>query len=198
MRAPERRSLEPLRMIRELAIVVHAPPLVFVLPRSAQWVITYSAQEQRMLHALLIVLTAVRLLSAAPASEDRADVVATIHQFGDAFNRGDGKAAMALCSEHAVIIDEFPPYLWSGTGCAKWMDDYDANAKKNRITDGHVVLGAASHVDFTGNLAYVVMPIDYTFRMKGKPQREIGSLLTIVLEKSATGWQITGWSYSKH
>jgi ketosteroid isomerase-like protein len=151
-----------------------------------------------MIHAILVAITAVRLLGAPAGVDDRADVLMALNHFADAFNKGDAKAALALCSEQALIIDEFPPYLWRGTGCGKWMSDYDVNAKKNGITDGHVVLGVARHVDITGDIAYVVMPIDYTFRKKGKAQREMGSLLTVTLQKGAAGWQLTGWTYSKH
>ena len=66
------------------------------------------------------------------------------------------KAVAATCADQAFIIDEFPPHEWHGAGaCAKWMDDYDADAKKNGITDGIVTLGVPLHVDVTADRAYV-------------------------------------------
>jgi hypothetical protein len=71
-------------------------------------------------------------------------VIATVHQFVDAFNKGDTKTAASVCAEETSIIDEFPPHEWQRTdACMKWMNDYDADAKKNGITDG-VGLSAAS------------------------------------------------------
>jgi len=37
----------------------------------------------------------------------------------------------------------FHPYAWHGAGaCAKWSSDYDADAKKKGITEGHVTLAS--------------------------------------------------------
>jgi len=42
------------------------------------------------------------------------------------------------------------------------------------------------------------MPANYTFKQKGKPQSEAGSIMTLVLQKAPAGWRITGWSWAKH
>ena len=134
----------------------------------------------------------------APAPA-KADVLATVNKFLDAFNKGDTKMAAAACADQTSIIDEFPPHEWHGVGaCAKWMGDYDADARKNSITDGIVTLAKPSHVDVTADLAYVVIPADYEFKKNGKPVKEVGSIMTLSLQKSDTGWRITGWAWAKH
>ena len=134
----------------------------------------------------------------AVSSPERTAVMAAVHQFVDAFNKGDTKTAAAACAEQTSIIDEFPPHAWHGAGgCAKWMSDYDADAKKNGITDGSVTLGAPKHVAVTGDRAYVVVPADYAYKQKGKPVKEIASILTVALQTGAAGWRITAWSWSK-
>jgi hypothetical protein len=112
---------------------------------------------------------AVAVLAAGPVvASDKSDVLAPVHQFVDAFNKGDTKTAAAVCSDQTSIIDEFPPHEWHGAGaCAKWMSDYDADAKKNGITDGVVTLSAPRHVDVTSDTAYVVVPANYEFKKKG-------------------------------
>jgi ketosteroid isomerase-like protein len=116
----------------------------------------------------------------------------------DGFNKGDTKTAVAACAEQTSIIDEFPPHEWHGAGaCAKWANDFDADAKKNGITDGIVTLGTPRHVDITGDRAYVVVPASYTFKKKGKPAKETGSTLTLALQKEASGWRISGWAWAK-
>lgn len=147
----------------------------------------------------LIALT-VALLAAAPnVLAQQKDVMATVHQFVDGFNKGDTKSALAACADQTSIIDEFPPHEWHGAGaCGKWADDYDANAKKDGITDGMVILGKPRHVDVTGDLAYVVVPANYRFKQKGKPVAEIGSMLTIALQKGPAGWRMTAWTWTKH
>ena len=122
-----------------------------------------------------------------------------VHQFVDGFNKGDTKTAAAACADQTSIIDEFPPHEWHGAGaCAKWMNDYDADAKKNGITNGIVTLNKPRHIDITADRAYVVIPANYTFKKKGKPVKETGSILTLALQKGAAGWRITGWAWTKH
>jgi hypothetical protein len=148
----------------------------------------------------LLLALAVTLLAARPTTASaQADVMVTVLQFVDAFNKGDTKVAAAACAAQTSILDEFPPHEWHGAdACTKWMSDYDADAKKNGITDGVVTLGTPRHVDITADRAYVVVPADYTFKQKGKAVKETGSILTLALQKGAGGWRITGWAWAKN
>jgi len=50
----------------------------------------------------------------------------------------------------------------------------------------------------TANRAYAVIPVDsYTYKMKGKPASEIGSILVVALRKGESGWRITGWAWAQ-
>jgi ketosteroid isomerase-like protein len=138
------------------------------------------------------------LFAATPAvASDQGDVLATVHQFVDGFNKGDAKSALAACADETSIIDEFPPHEWHGAGaCAKWADDYEANAKKEGVTDGIVTLGKPKHVDVSGDRAYVVIPSEYAFKKNGKPVKETRAAFAFALHKGAAGWRITGWSWA--
>jgi len=139
------------------------------------------------------------LASAQAPGSATADVLAVVDRFVDGFNKGDVKLAAAACADQTSIIDEFPPHEWHGAGaCAKWMSDYDADAKKNGITGGVVALGTPSHVDLTADRAYLVVPANYGYKKNGAPVEEIGSILTLSLQKSPAGWRITGWAWAKH
>jgi ketosteroid isomerase-like protein len=146
------------------------------------------------------IAIALAVLATMPAAaSDKTDALAVVRQFVNAFNQGDAKAALAACASETSIIDEFPPHQWDGTGaCSKWMSDYDADAKKNGITDGKVTLGTPRHVDVTAGRAYVVVPANYFYKQKGKPMQEIDSMLTIVLHKENSSWRITAWAWTKH
>jgi ketosteroid isomerase-like protein len=160
---------------------------------------TRIAKEQEPMRTLLIALAAAVLAAGPAAASDETDVMASVHQFVDAFNGGDTKTAAAACADQTSIIDEFPPYEWHGTGsCSTWMSDFDTDAKKNGITDGIVKLDNPRHVAVTADRAYVVVPASYTFKQKGKVVEETGSLLTVALRKGRGGWRITGWSWSKN
>jgi hypothetical protein len=149
----------------------------------------------RMLLALLLTSS----LNAQTPGSSQTAVMASVHRFVDSFNKGDTKTILAGCADQTSILDEFPPHEWHGTGaCAKWLSDFDVDAKKNGITDGVLTLSNASHVDINGDRAYVVIPSNYTYKEKGKPVSEIGSIITITLQKSKADWRITGWGWAKH
>ena len=151
----------------------------------------------RMLIALSLAVFATFSMAQTSGSAQTA-VLAPINQFVDGFNKGDTKMAVAACADETSILDEFPPHEWHGAGaCARWLNDFDADAKKNGITDGVVTLRKASHVDINSDYAYVVVPANYTFEQNGKAVSEVGSIITLSLQKSSTGWRITGWAWAK-
>jgi ketosteroid isomerase-like protein len=144
-----------------------------------------------------IVALALAAAAGSAAASDRTDVMATVNQFIDGFNKGDVKSALATCASPASIVDEFPPYAWQGpTACADWASDFEANSKKNEITDEVVKLAKPKHVDVTADRAYVVVPASYTYKQKGKKVSQVGSTMVLALRKSATGWLITGWAWA--
>jgi hypothetical protein len=124
--------------------------------------------------------------------------MAPVHRFVNGFNAGDAKAALAVCADVMSIIDEIPPYEWHGSGaCSKWLGDYDADARRNGISDGVVTIETPRHVDISADRAYVVLPANYTFLRNGTRMRETGSTFTFALHQRHEGWRITGWSWSK-
>ena len=148
----------------------------------------------------LFLALPVLLMAARPTTASaQADVMVAVIQFVDAFNKGDLKTMTAACAAETSILDEFPPHEWHGAGaCAKWSNDYDADAKKNGITDGVVTLGTPKHVDVAGDRAYVVVPASYAYKQKGKAVKETDSIITLALQKGAAGWRITGWAWAKN
>ena len=149
------------------------------------------------MHKTLFVVAVALLVQAPTAPAQEMEVMAVVRQFVDGFNKGDIQSALATCAEETSIIDEIPPYAWHGPGaCGKWASDYDADAKKRGITDGVVTLGATKHTYVTGDRAYVVIPAGYEVKQNGKPVKQTGSTMTVVLRKGATGWKIVAWTWS--
>ena len=133
----------------------------------------------------------------AQGSEEAA-VAATIQQYNDDFNKGDAKSATALCTEHAVIIDDFAPHLWQGaTTCQDWSDALAALEKKSGMSNDRVTLGKAWHVSVTGDRAYAVYPSRYSYKLNGKPMAENG-VWTFAMQKGQSGWRIAGWAWAQH
>ncbi len=159
---------------------------------------THLLREEMMKSRSLFIFIFIFAVFGAPASFGQStDVMKTIRQFVDGFNKGDVKSAVAACSEQTSIIDEFPPHEWHGANaCEIWANDYDADAKKNGITDGVVNLGKPKHLDVNGDVAFAVIPSDYIYKKKGKLIKQMGSAFTFALRKEASGWKITGWSWA--
>ena len=118
----------------------------------------------------------------------------TVNAFVAGFNKADGKAIVATCASQAGIIDDFPPHAWMS--CSDWWDAYVAFSKQDGDVGGVVTLGAPTHVDVSGNVAYVVVPTTYVFKHHGKLTTMNGSTWTVILKNEPAGWRITGWAWA--
>jgi ketosteroid isomerase-like protein len=155
----------------------------------------------------LVLAVAVILIAGSAAAQktkvqkeiaDKVQVFATVQQFVDGFNKGDMKSALATCASPAAIIDEFPPYSWQGANaCADWARDYDAAAKQEGMTGGHVTMGAPLFVDVMGDHGYAIFPVSFRYKQKGKPVNEGPAKMTLTLHKQGNDWKITAWTWSK-
>ena len=147
--------------------------------------------------ALATMLAATASPVHAQQSTQQADVMTAVNRFVEAFNKGDTRTMVKSCTAETTLIDEFPPYAWHGIGaCAAWVKDYNAFAKKFEITDEVMSPGKPTHVDVSGDRAYVVMPTDYSFKQKGKPAKEAGSEFTFVMQKVGPSWKVAGWAWA--
>lgn len=147
---------------------------------------------------IALLLTALMVPAAPAIATERDDIMKPVHQWVDSLNKGDGATAVGACAPDAVIVDEFPPHMWQGErGCARWVDELTAYNKSIGLTDGVNTLRKPRRIDITGNNAYVVVPADFRFKLNGKKDAEIGALFTVALRKTADGWRITGWSWSR-
>jgi ketosteroid isomerase-like protein len=151
----------------------------------------------KTLIAFAAILVAQVPAIAAQQTADQKAVVAVVNQFIGGFNKGDVPAAVATCAAQTSIIDEIPPFEWSGTGaCGKWAHDYDADARKKGITAGAVTLGTPRHNMVEGDRAYLVIPTSYEITRNGKQVKQTGAVMAVTLRKGSAGWKITAWSWA--
>ena len=148
---------------------------------------------------LLIAAVVVFALTTGQASASpKDDVKAHVKRFMDHFNKGDIKAATADCVDDMSIVDELPPYEWHGPGAfGKWLNDFGVDAAKRGITDSKVTLGKCRFAEVSGDRAYTVYTVDYSYKQKGKPTKQTGASFTASLLKTKSGWRITGWTWTK-
>lgn len=125
-------------------------------------------------------------------------VMATVHQFLDGFNRNDLKNAVTACAPQSSVIDDFPPHAWQGNGCAQWAESYAAFAKAQGATGGVVTIAPPTRLSVDGNTAYVVAPATFSYKLHGKPVTEPGATFTLALKRIGGNWKITAWAWAAH
>jgi hypothetical protein len=145
-------------------------------------------------------ILAVTLCAAAPARAQATDpaLLAPIHAFLEAFNKGDiaGAAATHSADADLVIIDEVSPYIWRGAKAfTAWASALEAHDKAAGVTDQKVTLGTVTRAESDGTSAYVVVPSTYTFKEKGVAM-QARAQMTFALKKGAAGWSIHGWTWT--
>lgn len=147
-----------------------------------------------MKYLVIAVLVACAPITAAPAATDTP--IAAVNQFLDAFNKGDVATAAAAHTDAPVIVDEFAPHLWSGTGAlTNWAKDYDTDAKARKITEPAVALGTPDVNTSDGTTAYVVVPSTYTFKQNNVAMRQPAHM-AFALTKTTDGWRIAAWTWA--
>ena len=137
------------------------------------------------------------LALAAPANagpaEDAATAVTTVL---DKFNAGDFAAFAAAHRDGALIIDEFPPFVWGGSGSIqRWGADYAKDAAARGIAAGRVDYGRPIQSTSDGTSAYIVLPTVYRFTQNGAKMGGAGNM-TFVMTRVGTDWKIASWTYA--
>jgi ketosteroid isomerase-like protein len=136
------------------------------------------------------------LATPVPASES-AEALSVIRRWVDSFNRGDAQSAIAMCADHAYLVDDFAPYQWNGVhACQDWFGDARALAGSQGVTHEVITLGKTWHIEVKGDLGYVVIPTTLSFLQQGKRAKSRG-FLTVTLHKEID-WRMTGWIWSDH
>ena len=143
------------------------------------------------------LLLALSLLLAWPAHAGPAeDATAAVTGVLDRFNGGDIDAFFAAHQADAIIVDEFAPYVWTGTGTAqRWAGDYMADAGARGISGGRVDYEAPIQASSDGTTAYIVLPTTYRFMQRGARMAGRGSM-TFVMRRDGASWKIASWTYS--
>ena len=146
---------------------------------------------------ILMIAVAFAISSAATFASDKTDVVDAVNRYLSNLDANKIQTAVAMCEPDVSILDEFPPHAWHGpTACADWWKGLLAYNEKSSITDGEATLGKTWTVEVTGDRAYFVAPMTYTYKQNGKPVKESASF-AVALKRTQAGWRITSWAYSK-
>jgi len=125
--------------------------------------------------------------------------IGTVRSYVEAFNRGDVEAMAASFAVPGFILDGMPPHVWQGPNAPRdWFRDAQAMAKKQKLTEEHIVLtGDPLHQQVTGKSAYVVVPVSFSYKMNGKLVNQSGAYFTIALTQVSGVWHIASWAWTK-
>ncbi|MBC5811706.1 MAG: hypothetical protein GIW95_12755 [Candidatus Eremiobacteraeota bacterium] len=130
--------------------------------------------------------------SAASAAPNTKAMLAPIDSLVAALNAVDAAAVGALYTADGSLLDEFPPFQWHAPrGAVSFMKDFGAFTKAEGASDFVVKRSAPKTVHPTkdGAMGYLVVPMTITYKLKGKPQTEMG-LWTFIVVKAAGSYKI--------
>jgi ketosteroid isomerase-like protein len=132
------------------------------------------------------------------ANAAASDPLTALHQYLDAFNKGDVKAMVAVCAPTASILDGLAPHAWQGpTACADWYRDVMAASAHEGAADYSVSVGEPAQLSVTNDRAYAVVPATMSFKLHGKEVTQSGAVLTAAFQQLAGEWRIAAWAWSK-
>jgi hypothetical protein len=126
------------------------------------------------------------------------DPLAAVHQYINAFNKGDGEVMAAMFAVPASILDGMAPHVWLGrTASQDWYRDVLIEGERHGASDYFVTLGEPLHNNITGDSAYVVVHATMTFKVRGQQVTQTGAIFTVALRRLAVGWRIAAWAWAK-
>jgi hypothetical protein len=126
------------------------------------------------------------------------DPLAAVHQYIDAFNKGDGETMAATFAAQGSILDGMAPHVWRGpTASQDWYKDVLIEGEQHGASGYFVTLGEPLHNNITGDSAYVVVPATMTFKVRGQQVTQTGAMFTVALRKLDVGWRIEAWAWAK-
>lgn len=114
----------------------------------------------------------------------------------DKFNAGDIDAVREAHAPGAVLVDEFPPFRWSGENSVEsWLADLAEHQAAERIRDGRVEYAAPIRVENDGENCYVAFPTIFRFTQDAKAMSVAGTN-TFVMTRVDDEWKIAASAYA--
>jgi len=148
-------------------------------------------------HLLALILSVWATAAAAqPSVDDIAALYRPLARFVDAAGKGDEKAMTALVSPSVTIIDDTPPYYFSGGAAVHdWLAAFIADLQRHGQSDPAMTLGSPTYAIIDGSAGYLVAPGHYTFKQGGVVLHEDGNFAA-ALTRVGDEWRIVSWTWA--
>ena len=97
----------------------------------------------------------------------------------------------------AVIVENFPPYLFEGVGAVtRWRDGFRRRAQEHAFEDLLSEFGAAQDFDYPRpDIAFFTLPTRWTGRSDGRPFTEAGGW-AFVLVRAGAEWKVRSYAWA--
>ena len=142
------------------------------------------------------MLAAFGFIVAPAASARDATVEAPVRRMMDAFNKGDIAAVKTAHVPSPTIVDNVPPFAWSGPDAFDhWVADLGKAEAADGTTGSTVTFAPVVDEVVSGDRAYIVTRSIYAFKRKGRRMREIG-YTRFVLAKLGAEWKVASWNWA--
>lgn len=145
--------------------------------------------------ALALVAGTMAANAATKVTVDPA-ISSAITTVSTALNTGNPAGLQGVFTADAVIVDEFPPFRWTGGGPTTWFSDFKGIAKQMKLTAVRAVPHAAQYYEHGAGSAYVVVPTTLSYKMAGKAAVETGAW-TFTFAKTGSTWKISSMIWGK-
>ena len=143
-----------------------------------------------------MVFAAVTCLAAPAVFAHEAEVERAIGQMMDGFNKGDIAMVKAAHVASPTIIDNVPPFAWSGPNAFdEWLADLGKFEAAQGKSDGKVTFAPVVDEVVRGDRAYVVTRSSYEYTQNQRQMREEG-YTAFVLVKLGAAWKVESWSWA--
>jgi ketosteroid isomerase-like protein len=127
----------------------------------------------------------------SPGPQPPAQILDLAQAVVDAANANHPSKLAGLFTGDAIVIDELPPYAWTGASAGvAWWTDIAKFLRAHAITSLRATALAVSEYSEQGDAAYMVQPLRITTTASGKTRTEEGTQ-TYTFRKVDGAWRIS-------
>jgi len=117
---------------------------------------------------------------AARADDNKAELMAPINAFAEAFNALRPDLPAGIFAADATVVDEFQPYLWRGDReihdwYGRLVGTTPETREKQKALNAHYSVGQPTFVEVHADRAYVVVPGKLTYRVANEDHEQLGA-----------------------
>ncbi len=139
------------------------------------------------------------MLAPAAAADPRSAVLAVVDAMIARCNADSAPGVDAHFASPSIVVDDFEPFLWSAPHAARrWWADVDRALAAGHVAHLHLVRGVPTSftIDAHGDESYLVIPLNLTYTVRGKPASERG-LWVLTLRLLGGTWKIVSAAYGQ-